>query len=504
MRNSLYYAALVVILLFTFAQFAVAATRETVLDRKSFVEKDVILQIPDVPPLCDRMKVWKQRVQLPQDTNTGTCELYVEKEGKGIPIVLLHGGPGATHHGFHPSFSRAARFAQVIYYDQRGCGISDYTTPTNGFSVDQAADDLDALRAALNIDRWIVLGHSYGGTLAQYYSTKYPERVAGMVLVCSATYGLPIELKPSRQQRFISKEERQKISELQSNRKLTTAQLVFNTHLNGDWKRQTFYRPSRKELARMARYEWKHNGEFRSRTIQSLHVLDFEGVFGDCPLPVLIMEAKWDLTWNTDKPEKLRSCFPGAKLVLFENTGHSPFADEPKEFFGALHDFVKTLAPVAEADVTRWKTRVAEQMKQKQSTPQYVLSTSGWGRASSEKIAGQYSPEWLSQINEADVLLRAGFALYDMKRYEEALAIFVKMAESAQGNQMVMSRIWQGHMLDLLGRRDEAVAVYRSVVDMKVDSRFQHSQYGLTYSPSQYATERIKAPFEYIENQDSE
>ena len=88
-----------------------------------------------------------------------------------MPVVLLNGGPGATHHYFHPWFSRAKDFARVIYYDQRGCGLSDYN-PGAGYSVFQAVEDLEQLRRALEIDQWVVAGHSYGGYLAQQYAVQ--------------------------------------------------------------------------------------------------------------------------------------------------------------------------------------------------------------------------------------------------------------------------------------------------------------------------------------------
>lgn len=75
--------------------------RETVLDRKVHIEKDLILDVPRVSRWCDRLDLKKSRV------NVGNCELYVEEEGKGLPVVLIHGGPGATHHYFHPNLSRA-------------------------------------------------------------------------------------------------------------------------------------------------------------------------------------------------------------------------------------------------------------------------------------------------------------------------------------------------------------------------------------------------------------
>jgi len=142
--------------------------RETVLDRTVYIEDSLVTELPQVEKWCDRLSLKKNLV------NVGDCELYVEEEGKGIPIVLLHGGPGSTHHNFHPYFSHAKKFARIIYYDQRGCGISDYERGDR-YTIDQAVQDLESLRKYLNINQWIVLGHSYGGLLAQYYATQHPE-----------------------------------------------------------------------------------------------------------------------------------------------------------------------------------------------------------------------------------------------------------------------------------------------------------------------------------------
>ena len=60
--------------------------------------------------------------------------------------------------------------------------------------------------------------------------------------------------------------------------------------------------------------------------------------------------------------------------------------------------------------------------------------------------------------------------------------------------------VWQGHMLDLLGRRDEAVERYSRVAAMNVQETTHHNVYGMEYSPSKYASERTEIPFERIEN----
>jgi len=78
--------------------------RETVLDGVVHIEEDFIIEILQVSRRCDELKLKKHRI------NVGDCEIYCDEEGEGMPVVLLHGGPGATHHYFYPHFSKAKRF----------------------------------------------------------------------------------------------------------------------------------------------------------------------------------------------------------------------------------------------------------------------------------------------------------------------------------------------------------------------------------------------------------
>ena len=340
-------------------------TRERARDNIKHLEKNLILAIPPAPRLCDQMNMVKRRV------NVGDCNLYCEVEGDGVPMVLLHGGPGATHHYFHPSFSWANDFAKIIYYDQRGCGISDYKKG-KGYSIEQAVDDLENLRQSLKINKWVILGSSYGGVLAQCYTVKYPEKVLGLVLVGSDD-AMPVVMKSTRQYEFISKEEQEKIKAIYSTKNLSLVQLLYNVHLNGDWKRQCYYKPTTESLARLARYEWKQDSNFNSIMSREKDKVDLEGAFDKCPIPTIIMEGRWDLTWNTDKPDILHKNHPNARLLFFEESAHLPFDDEPEKFFDTLQDFVLKLPKTASSDLqqwqeylSKWKKEKEEQVKQKE------------------------------------------------------------------------------------------------------------------------------------------
>src|SRR6476659_8330186 len=112
------------------------------------------------------------------------ARLYVDVEGAGLvpdgprmrekpTLLLLHGGPGFDHALFKPAFSAVADIAQVIYYDHRGNGRSGGDDPAT-WNLAQWGDDVKGLCDALGIAKPIVLGHSFGGYVAQAYATRHP------------------------------------------------------------------------------------------------------------------------------------------------------------------------------------------------------------------------------------------------------------------------------------------------------------------------------------------
>ncbi len=162
-----------------------------------------------------------------------------------------------------------------------------------------------------------------------------------------------------------------------------------------------------------------------------------------------------------------------------------------------------TAQKVVDVAIDPRQTVYQEDLTEKRKSPEYLVKSVGYGPASNREIAARYDATWLEQLGDAWLLCKTGFALYDVKRYEEALTVFEKMEEEAVGDQFITSvaLIWQGHMLDLLGRRPEAVARYKKVAGMGLDENtMRHDQFGIAYVPSPYARERINTPFIRVEN----
>ncbi len=109
--------------------------------------------------------------------------LYLEQCGNpdGVPVVFLHGGPGAGLASYHRRFFDPARW-HIVLFDQRGAGRS---TPFAGLEANTTQDlvaDIERIRAHFGIERWLVFGGSWGSTLALAYAETHPDSVSGLVL----------------------------------------------------------------------------------------------------------------------------------------------------------------------------------------------------------------------------------------------------------------------------------------------------------------------------------
>ena len=103
-------------------------------------------------------------------------QLWSVRQGTGPAVLLCHGGPGLWDY-LAPVAGMIDDLATVYRYDQRGCGRSSGGPP---WTMEQALDDIEALRRGWNVDDWIVIGHSFGASLALAYGLFFPHRVRGI------------------------------------------------------------------------------------------------------------------------------------------------------------------------------------------------------------------------------------------------------------------------------------------------------------------------------------
>ncbi|GAB1856037.1 hypothetical protein MHTCC0001_08720 [Flavobacteriaceae bacterium MHTCC 0001] len=119
--------------------------------------------------------------------------IHYKTFGEGEPLLIINGGPGMNCEGFSSLAKLLDKNYKAILYDQRGTGLSklkiqDSTTMT----MDHLINDIEILRKHLGLNKWLILGHSFGGFVAQHYASKYPDKIKGMIL--SASGGVDMEI----------------------------------------------------------------------------------------------------------------------------------------------------------------------------------------------------------------------------------------------------------------------------------------------------------------------
>jgi len=142
------------------------------MDKFSDQKRAVQYLYPPIDPFDQRM----------MDVGQGH-QIYLEQCGnpQGIPVVVLHGGPGG---GCSPAMRRYfdPEFYRVILFDQRGCGRSRPHASVAHNTTWHLVEDIEKIRRTLEIDSWLVFGGSWGATLALIYAQQHPDRVRHLIL----------------------------------------------------------------------------------------------------------------------------------------------------------------------------------------------------------------------------------------------------------------------------------------------------------------------------------
>ncbi len=108
--------------------------------------------------------------------------IYYMIVGRGAPLLIVHGGPGASHDYFLPYLLPLARSNKLIFIDERGSGRSEKLEDASQYTVENMVEDVESVRQALGLGKISLLGHSYGGVLAQAYAFKYQRNLTHLIL----------------------------------------------------------------------------------------------------------------------------------------------------------------------------------------------------------------------------------------------------------------------------------------------------------------------------------
>ena len=271
-----------------------------------------------------------------------------EEPGK-LPLLCLHGGPGAAHDYLESLEALADTGRRVIFYDQLGCGRSSLPGANPAmWTVDLFVEEVDAVRRALGLDRIHLLGQSWGGMLGMEYALTQPEGLVSLTVASSPASmiqwveeanRLREDLPPQVQQTLLRHEAEGTVDspEYQEAMAVFYARHVCRTDPMPDYVQRTF-----DAIDRNPEVYFRMNGPSEFHVIGTLKDWDIIPRLGEIRVPTLVTSGRYDEA-TPRIAETVHNGIPGSQWVLFEESSHMPHAEEPERYMQVLDDFLSAI-----------------------------------------------------------------------------------------------------------------------------------------------------------------
>ena len=272
----------------------------------------------------------------------GNVWYRISGNGPGIPLLVLHGGPGAKSSNSDP-LRQLGMDRPVIHYDQLGCGKSDRPTDTKLWTVERFVEELEQVIKALELEEVHILGHSWGTMLAASYLFKKPACVRSIIFSGPALDAQRWE----RDQRNYLKQFPQEIQETieKSEREQTTDSAEYEQAMMAYYKRHMCrIDPWPKEMEEDLK-ELNHQiynfmwGASEFTVTGTLKNFDATDRLHEIEIPALFTCGRFDEA-TPEATEYYAGLVPDAEFHVFENSSHMPGVEEPEAYLEMVREWV--------------------------------------------------------------------------------------------------------------------------------------------------------------------
>jgi proline iminopeptidase len=282
--------------------------------------------------------------------------VYYMSVGRGAPLMIVHGGPGASHDYFLPYLLPLMRTNRLVFIDERGSGKSSKAEDPKQYTVANMVDDIEAVRQALNLGKMSLLGHSFGGVLVQAYAFKYPQNLSHLIL--GSTFSSTVELNQalSKMKNEMAPQDRERLNTLEAAGLFGKGEAWEHGRYPEEYAKLAWGKgyfpyvyknnpdPNYDPLASntstawdVYREMWGSDGEF----VVDGNLKDVEYVerLSQIKVPTLILVGDHDES-DPKMSKEMHAKIAGSQLVILPNSGHMTFVDQPELFLNAVREFI--------------------------------------------------------------------------------------------------------------------------------------------------------------------
>ena len=266
--------------------------------------------------------------------------------GKGVPLLLIHGGPGSKSCDGIPAYSTLGNDRPIIFYDQLGSGFSDRPTDTTLWQLPRFVDEITALRKELNLKEINILGSSWGGTVAvEYMLSQKPKGVKSVIfagpLLSTSRWMRDAKILLSQLsqpvQDTIQKYESLKFYDHKSYIAATDSfNIQYLSRKPGPRIAVPDCEGAGKSNSQIYRYMWGPTEFNATGTLKSFERTER---LHEIKEPVLFITGRFDEA----RPETMyefQKEIPGSKVEIIENSGHNKVRDNPADYLNEIRKFL--------------------------------------------------------------------------------------------------------------------------------------------------------------------
>lgn len=279
-------------------------------------------------------------------------KLWTVSFGKGDPLFFIAGGPGGSHYGLR-SFDSLSTTNTLVYFDGLGRGKSDLAKNVQEYSLDRDIEDLEGLRKAMGYEKINILGHSYGGLVAQGYAIKYPKQVKHLILANTFHSYVMWQENDDNSNREIRTNYPEVWDTLMRARErgiISSDPIHQEIYSKVPYGFLYAYNPTNFKARGRKPYPNPFNADLYYQMVgkdgdfivgSDIGNFDFRKTLKTLPMPILIIAGRYDRVAVPWMQVKYKYYCPQAQFVMFENSGHNPQVEEPEKEFALIRRFLE-------------------------------------------------------------------------------------------------------------------------------------------------------------------